>query len=94
MASVDTVTIESSPAPVDESLRRILVPSKGGGLETLYQCENCSETFSTTASHKSQVAAYKAFSMRTLPTAICFQGKPCDTQKKTHRGKTIWMYSL
>merc|ERR1711864_23213 len=50
MAAVDTVTIDSNPAPVDESSHRVMRSSKGGVLEAAFQCEICIKVFSTAAS--------------------------------------------
>jgi len=50
MASVQTVTIESNPPAVDESLHKISRTNPDGTIETLYQCEHCHKTFLTSAS--------------------------------------------
>ena len=92
MASVDTVTIESSPAPVDESLRRILVPSKSDGLETPYQCEICSKTFSTTASltsHRWQhTKLFQYEHCRHLAVHLDKRAHLCDLCGRSFRRKT------
>jgi len=50
MASVQTVTIESNPPSVDESLHKVCRTNPDGTVETLYQCEHCHKTFVTSAS--------------------------------------------
>jgi len=50
MASVQTVTIESNPPSIDESMHKISRTNQDGTVETLYQCEHCHKTFITSAS--------------------------------------------
>lgn len=50
MASVQTVTVESNPPSVDESMHKICRTNQDGTVETLYQCEHCHKTFLTSAS--------------------------------------------
>jgi len=50
MASVQTVTIDSNPPSVDESLHKVCRTNPDGTVETLYQCEHCHKTFVTSAS--------------------------------------------
>eukprot|EP00092_Neocalanus_flemingeri_P006470 GFUD01006974.1.p1 GENE.GFUD01006974.1~~GFUD01006974.1.p1 ORF type:complete len:703 (-),score=133.76 GFUD01006974.1:54-2162(-) len=50
MAGVQTVTIESNPPSIDESMHKISRTNPDGTAETLYQCEHCHKTFITSAS--------------------------------------------
>jgi len=50
MASVETVTIDSNPPSIDESMHKISRTNPDGTVETLYQCEHCHKPFITSAS--------------------------------------------
>ena len=49
MASVECVTIDGNPAPVDESLHRVARSRPDGAYEVVYQCELCGKAHVTAA---------------------------------------------
>ena len=49
MASVECVTIDGNPAPVDESVHRVARSRPDGAYEVVYQCELCAKAYVTAA---------------------------------------------